>query len=405
MSMRYLKARLTVRPLLVLSVTVVVAAAVLAGCGGGGSSSSTSAGSSASSGETSSFVGEADTQLAKLYKGTYELPEGPSPMPPAGTKNMWAISIGQAALSPVEGVNGFKEAAAELGWHVTVFDGKFEPNLWLAGIRNAVAANADGIWVMNIDCAPIKAAVEEAERAGIPVVINQGRECTPGQSAPAKYIASYDTHYDNGFVTKAPGSFTEWNQAFGAVGGWWIAAKTEAEAKLLLLVETDNGSTISIGEGVEAVMKKCSTCEIVEKVTFVGTDLGPNLQQKTQQALIQNPDTNAIHANYDTAVTSGVAGAVRSAGSNALLVGGEGFAPNIELLREGIQAAGTGYEAKWDGWCGADEFIYVFAGKEPRACGVGVEAYDAEHNLPPAGQGFSSGLPYQQAYLKSWGKG
>jgi ribose transport system substrate-binding protein len=387
---------------MVLSAVGVALVVCLTGCGGGGSSTSATSGGSSGSGSSTSFAGEAEKQLASLYKGTYELPHGKSPKPPAG-KNVWAISIGQAALSPVEAIKGFQKAAEALGWKVTVFDGKFEPNLWLAGIRDAVAAKADAIWIMNIDCAPVKAAVEEAEQANIPVVINQGRECTPGKSEPASYIASYDTHYDEGIVTKAPGSFTEWNQAFGAVGGWWIAAKTKAEAKLLLLVETDNGSTLSIGEGVEAVMDRCPTCEIAEKVTFTGTELGPALEQKTQQALIQNPEVNAVHANYDTTVTSGVGAAVRSSGKKVLLVGGEGFAPNIELVREGLQSAGTGYQASWDGWCGADELIYVFAGKDPRACGVGVEAYDAENNLPPEGQGFSSGLPYEEAFLKSWG--
>lgn len=374
----------------------------LAGCGSSSSSTTQDSPSAGGSGDGATFMSEAEAELARLYKGTYQLPKARAPQP-AKDRTIWVVSIGQTQVSGVEAINAFRKAAANFGWDVTVIDGKFEPNLWLNGIRDAVAANADGIWLFNIDCAPVKAGIEEAETAGIPVIINAGRECAPGTSDPASYITRYMTKYDDGVVSKGDGSIIDLAKAIGAAGSWWIAVQSDGDAKLIQFEQNDAAPGVAIAEGSEAVMERCPDCEVVEQVKFIGTELGPSLQQKAQQALIQHPEADAVHADYDLTITSGVGGGISASGRDPLLVTAEGTPPIIDLARQGLVSAGNGYQSDWEGWCGVDAFIYLYGDQAPRACGLGVQLWDPERNFPPAGQGFNTGLPFEDAYLRSWG--
>lgn len=390
---------------LTVTTACVMVTLTIAACGGSSSSSTTSSPTGAASSGASGVLAKANAEVDKLYKGTYVLPEGAAPTP-AKAKNMWIISPGQTAQSAFQATTAFDTAARQLGWRATIFDGKFDPSLYLTGIRNAIAAKADGIWLYNIDCAPVKAALQEAKKAGIPVVITQGSDCGTGANALAAHADGYNASFDDstGVISAKPASFEQWNKSFGATGTWWLVAKSNAKAKVIVFVETDTNATVAIGNGVKTVLKQCSSCKVVDTVNFVGSDLGPALQQKAQQAILQHPEANAIHANYDTAMTSGIAAAIRDSGRKFLVAAGEGFAPNIALLRQGIESTGGGYEPGWEGWSGVDDFVHLFAHKVPRdSGGIGVRLYDIDHNLPPKGKDFTTGLDYQGAYLKSWG--
>lgn len=391
-----LLARLAV-PALVAGVTLPIAAC-------GSDSASSASGSGTQTTEASSPVLDlAKKQLDYVYKGTYELPTAPAPKP-VGGKTLWVVTVGMSADSPAKAAGAFKTAAARLGWKVRVFDGKFNPNEWLNGIREAIQAGADGIWTYAIDCPAVKAAVEDAKRAKIPLVIAEGRDCGSGDASPAGYVTRYNTVERDGIVQKGDGDVLDVNRATGSAGAWWLVEQTQAKAKVIVFEESDAAATIAIAQGVKDVISRCDSCEIVETVKFVGTDLGPKLQQKAEQALIQHPEANAVHANYDTAVTSGIGAAVRSSGRKILLAGGEGFAANIALLRQGLQSVGVGADTRWEGWAGVDDFLHIFNKVAPRAnSGFGVRVYDKDHNLPPEGQAFTTGMDYPGAFLKSWG--
>src|SRR5207244_3512101 len=48
---------------------------------------------------------------------------------------------------------------------------------WVDGIRQAIAAKADGIILWAVDCAPVKAPLQDAKKAGIPVVGWEAIDC------------------------------------------------------------------------------------------------------------------------------------------------------------------------------------------------------------------------------------
>lgn len=361
-------------------------------CGSSSSSSSSGSTNGGSTGEGSSGSSEAakaKAELAKLYKGEFGKPDPKAPEHKSG-ENVWAISIGFAGAGSKFEVEEFKTAAEEVGWNVTLRDGKFEPSVWLSAVREAVRAGADAIWLEAIECKPIKAGLEEAKRAGIIVIGTNTRDCSePLFTAETELLA---------------GGPREYLPLFGEAQAVWAIASTDAEAKVLLVYETDQAGTREINEGAKARFEECETCEIVGEVTFVGTELGPPLQQKVEQALLKYPETNVVDGNYDTAVELGIAAAVRSSGKEIAVLGVEGLPNNVELIRKGEQSMTTGYPFGWSAYAAVDGMIRLFAGeKEIGNSGAGYQVVDAEHNLPSSGEIYRPPVDYQALYREAWG--
>src|SRR6201999_2503256 len=80
------------------------------------------------------------------YAGPQTKWEGPTsaPKPDAGKSIVFLSGDEQNDISHLYGVY-MKEAAAKLGWNVTVIDGKGSPTSWLAGLNQAIALKPDGI--------------------------------------------------------------------------------------------------------------------------------------------------------------------------------------------------------------------------------------------------------------------
>lgn len=386
---------------------IVVVLAVAAGCGGGSSSDSSAETSSdatsatEASSETEATSGTSDAAKAyaeRWYKGTFEAPKVTPVKPPTG-QNVWVVTIGQLAVSSQLIAKAFTDEAPELGWKVKVFDGKFEPDRWLEGVRSAIAAHADAIVVASgIDCASVAPALKEAKAAGIPTINIQGVDC---DAEGGRSLFTYD-------LTYAPGSsdLEEWATSLGNAQGAWVAAE-RPQGKILSVVETDARITIGMGKGFNEVIEKyCPECEIVEEIEFVGGEIGPTLQEKVEQALLRNPDADVVYGNYDDVVVGSVEPAIRNAGreGDVALIGAEGQVPNIELVYEGKQAAGSGVSNTFEGYAGLDATIRILAGEQPLGnTGEGTQLYDKDHNLPAKGEHFETTVDYKSVYRKAWG--
>ena len=383
--------------LIALAVCVLVSGIALAACGGGSSTggSETSASSEGGSSSVSSAdLARYERELEEAYEGTYTPPQGEPFKPPSG-KNIWVVSVGQQSEGTAETAEIISEVGPKLGWKVTVFDGKFEPNRWQEGIEQAIAAKADGIALLYIDCAPVKSALEQAKKAGIPVVATENKDCNPSLLT--------NITFSNGET------FLEKNEkAWGKFQADYVIGKTKGETKVITTEETDLETTKAMAAGAKKQLEACPTCEIVEEIKFVGTELGPPLQQKIEQALNQNPEANAFIGNYDTVLTSGGAAALRASGrlGEIAVVGGEGTAEGLELIwDESGSDACVGYDQAWTGYALIDLLGRSFAGKSLQGVdsGLGVQLCDKEHNLPPKGTSFVAPIKYVPLYEKMWG--
>jgi ribose transport system substrate-binding protein len=367
----------------------LVGTLVLTGCGSGGDGAKGTP--SASSGASDS-TGAA---LAALYKGTSTSPATSAPKPQPG-KRIWVVSSGQAIDVAAQASGGAADAAKAIGWSVKVFDGQFQPNLWLAGLQQAIAAKADGIILYTIDCSTVKAGLEAAKRARIPVVGIESRDCSPSLETPLVYGPAY-------------GDFDGLEKGWGGAAASWLVAKSKPNATLIELKETDSAATLLISEGFEAAVKSaCAGCS-VKVVPFTAADIGPALQQKTQQALLQHPDATGLFAPYDALMTSGVAAAVQASGraKSMNVISGAGSVPNLDLIRQGRgQNADLVFSSRWEGFAAVDWMNRLFHGMTPTAetaaTGIGFQLVDRDHNLTPSGE-VPSTVDFEAVYRRAWG--
>lgn len=373
-----------------LAGATIFAALVLAACG---SSNSGGTDETASSGDVAKY----EKQLDALYKGTYEPPSGGPVSPPKG-KNVWIISTGQEIETAQNASAAMEEAGKTLDWDVTLFDGKFESSRQLSGIEQALADKADGIVLLYVDCAPVKAGIQQARDAGVAVVGIESKDCEPGlESHVVKYAGDED--------------FATWvAHGFGGTQAKWVIAKTKGQAKTIVAVESDLYTTaVTYDPGITDEFAKCKTCEIVDTIEFTGPEFGPPLQQKIEQSLNKNPDANSFIGAYDAVLTGGGgAAALRASGRLDQIesMGGEGSKPGIELIYDqaGMDAC-SGIPTGWEGYGAIMGLARIFAGQDPEMgnSGIGSQACDIDHNLPPKGKSYEAPIDYVAEYQKLWG--
>jgi ribose transport system substrate-binding protein len=373
-----------------LAGAAILAALVLAACG---SSNSGGTDEKASSGDVARY----QQQLDALYKGTYEAPSG-GPVTPAKGKNVWIISTGQEIETAQNAAAAMEEAGKTLGWEVNLFDGKFESSRQLSGIEQALADKADGIVLLYVDCAPVKAGIQQARDAGVAVVGIESKDCEPGlESHVVKYAGDED--------------FATWvAHGFGGTQAKWVIAKTKGQAKTIVTVESDLYTTaVTYDPGITDEFAKCKTCEIVDTIEFTGPEFGPPLQQKIEQSLNKHPEANSFIAAYDAVLTGGGgAAALRASGrlDEIESMGGEGSKPGIELIynQAGMDAC-SGIPTAWEGYGAIMGLTRIFAGQDPEKgnSGIGSQACDIDHNLPPKGESYQAPIDFVAEYHKLWG--
>lgn len=382
-----------VKRLTVLAVAAVLAAALLAACGSSDSGGNGGTDETASEGEVAQY----DQQLEALYEGTYEEPSGGPVTPPKG-KSIWIISTGQEIETAQNASAAMEQAGRDLGWDVTLFDGKFESSRQLSGIEQALADKADGLVLLYVDCAPVKAGIKRAIDAGVAVVGIESKDCDPSlENHVVRYAGDED--------------FATWvAHGFGGTQAKWVIAKTKGQAKTIVTVQTDLYTTaVTYDPGITEEFEKCDSCEIVDTIEFVGTEFGPPLQQKIEQSLNKNPDANSFIGAYDAVLTGGGgAAALRASGRLAEIesMGGEGSVPGIELIyNEAGMDACSGIPTGWEGYGAIMGLARVFAGQDPNKgnSGIGAQACDRDHNLPPKGNSYEAPIDYVAAYNKLWG--
>jgi ribose transport system substrate-binding protein len=339
------------------------------------------------------------TALDTAYKGTEREPPKAAPKPAAG-KKVWIISPGQIGESASIPTNAAKEAGELIGWKMTLYDSKLDVANFSLGIRQAVAARADGIILHAIDCALVKQALAEARAAKVKIVAYYALDC---DDPNVKGEPMYDGSVNFGAQF---GDYAALTRAWGAAKADWVITKTKGKAKVISFKEDELLVVKYIREGFEQELAKCKTCEIVKTVDFTLADLGPKLQQKAQSALLQHPEANAMHVPYDSAMLLGISGALLESGRNDQIdvIAGEGFPTNLQMIRDNKgQDAANAFPSKWTGYAAVDTLNSLFNGQPIQDSGIGYKMIDREHNMPPAGQGYEPVADYKAAYKKAWG--
>jgi len=66
-------------------------------------------------------------------------------------------------------------------------------------------------------------------------------------------------------------------------------------------------------------------------------------------------------------------------------------------------AVTAAHDLGWMGYGAMDNANRALQGEDTMPQGVGFRPVDKDHNLPPAGKGYSSPIDWQAAYEKLWG--
>ncbi|TQN41121.1 monosaccharide ABC transporter substrate-binding protein (CUT2 family) [Blastococcus colisei] len=384
--------------------SAVACLSLVAACGG-------------SDAETASAGSEADSELVAQAKAAVEqnrqgtdraLPEsGPAPL---SDQNIWVISCTEAGEGCSAPAAGAKDAGEQLGWDVTVFDGKGTPDVFAQGIRTAIADQADGIILDVVDCVAAKAPLEEAKAAGVKIFAFYSLDCDDPLLGGGEPLFDAEILYEEG-MTYAE----QVEDVYSKSVADYVIAETEGNAKIIQFIEDDILVGQHLYKGFEKHIEPCGGCEIVKQIPFTLTDLVTGqLQGKAAAALTQHPDANVMYVPYDAALTLGIAQAVTASGRDAdmLVTGGEGLSPNLGFVREGKgQDMIAGAPARWVGWAAIDGMNRLLQGEEQVDAGIGMQTLDSESTLPTEtsfydGNVDADGKPtqdYEANYRTIWG--
>jgi ribose transport system substrate-binding protein len=385
-------------------VLVVAAGIAFAGCGGGDSENSTIASAgAASTGASSGVVAAAKAEVARQLAGTdRQLPtDGPKAVP---GKKVWVIPCSAAAAGCQGPAQAVVAAGKALGWKMTLVDGKLDPNVYNAQIRAAIAARADAIVLVVVDCSLTQASLQAAHAAGVKLYGAYSLDCDEA-GGMGKALFDAQVSYGGG------GAYEQYVQSYGRSAADYIIAKTDGKAKVIMMRENDTAVVRITNDAFEREIKRCSDCQLIT-VNFSGQDLiGGKLESKATTALTQHPDANALMAPYDASILLGIGPAVATAkaqGRKIILTGIEGLAPNIALIKKGTQDMAAGVPNQWIGWAAADGLNRLFTGEPQVDAGIGTQTIDATHPVPtdtPYYDGNKKSADYRANYERIWGVG
>src|SRR4051794_18848409 len=379
---------------------MAVSVAVLSACSG---TSNTASSNPPPGGNPSSSADVTNPVLAQVYKGTLASPDTAS-RPGVKGKNIWIISGGQSSESSSVPVNAAKAAAEKLGWKVHIYDTQLNPANDAPGVSQAIAAHADGIILDAIDCSFVKSQLEQAKAQNIVTVPIYAYDCDDAYSGKGgqRLFSGYINY--GPVANKNLGAFAE---KYGFAQGQAAIAATGGKAKVIFFNDTQVTVLHYTGKGFLDAIHQCGGCKIVKSIDFTGLQLGPQLQQTATSALLQHPEANVVKSPFTAATLLSIAPAVLQSGhgSNLYVMGGEGFADELNLLRnhQGVNAVMIS-PSDWTGWAAVDSMNSMFAGKKPAYSGLGWQLVDSTHNLPGSGA-WVPPVDFKAIYAKAWGVG
>ena len=373
---------------------------LLAGCSGGSTKAAPDTTATTPAGGSGTPATPAGTSGEQISSAPLKAPDATA-RPGVKGKKIVVISSGQAAISSSVPVASAVEAAKALGWSTTVYDEAFNPASAPGLVGQAIASGANGIILDATDCPTVKNALQQAKAKDIKVVGIYSFDCNdPIFGGGGQPLFSGQINY--GARAADIGKFTE---QYGADQAKAVIKATDGKAKVVFFNDQEFTVLRYTGKGFLDEMAKCAGCKVVAKVDFTGAELGPNLQQKVTSALLQHPEANAVKSPYTAATLLGIGPAVTQSGrGNKLYVmGGEGFAPELDLLRsgQGVNAVNIA-PSDWTAYAAVDTMNSLFSGKPIAESGLGWQLVDKQQGLPASGP-YIPAVDFKAAYKKAWG--
>lgn len=323
---------------LVLSVFVVA-------CGGSDDSDSGNGGNGSGSGGGS--VEAAQAEVDRLMDPSQAEFPRPTDSYNPGQGRIAVISCGNAGINCKDGSEDAAEAAKAMGWTPSpVFDGEFSPAKQAGFVRQAIQENYDAIVLVSIDVNSIKAAVDAAAQADIPVT------CVMCSNPGLEDIVT---------------DVTTGGTADGEAIAYWTAADSGGSGKIIAF---DDKSFPIVAVRVEAAQRvlaeNCPDCEV--EVQDIGTteltEPGPPTWTAT---LTANPPGSFQYAwsAYDPFAIPMVNTAQQQGRDDIKITGYDASPDFVELMKQSdLAAATTAAPFEYAAWGAVDQAARAVTGTQ-----------------------------------------
>ena len=323
----------------------------------------------------------------------------PTPRPAVPDKHIVVISAGQASITAKVGVDAALDAAETIGWQVDMYDAELNPSNYAPLVRQAIAAGVDGILLGAIDCQAVAGPLREARAAGIAVVGAGAFDCDDPHGGGADK-GVFSAQVDLGPLAKSTAAFA---RGYGADQASYIIAESDNEAKILALQDPEFTTLYYTYDGFRKRIEQSHGSKIVSTLEVTTADfVNGTLVAKIQAELLRHPDVDWIKSPFTFATTLGIVPALGANPDGIDVMGGEGLAPELDLVREGKISAVNIFPTEWLAWAAIDTLNSVFRDEPPVASGVGWMLTDRTH-IGPASGGPRSQTDYEAQYRKAWG--
>jgi ABC-type sugar transport system substrate-binding protein len=267
--------------------------------------------------------------------------KGPTkPTKPQKVKNVVLISCSQATACARE-TAGSVSGAKVIGWKTTVVDGKGDPNVMSAAIRNAVVSGASGIILESTGVSALVSALRFAKSHHVPVVNNGA-------------ITAKQAGVDPSLVE---GNNPDPNVQRGRISADWMIWNSNGHAGVVIFRTTDAGLQTRDAATV-ARLKQCAGCTILFQ-DVVGFDVTttPKMTQEMNSILDRFGDKVKYIRDPYSAADAFAVPALQSRGRNDVQVLSD--APSQLQMQQCYQGKNIGAvygdDLEWVGWEGVDE--------------------------------------------------
>lgn len=310
--------------------------------------------------------------------------EGPRAIP---GKHIAFISHGTHNGGITGAFRGFEAAARELGWQVTLFDGKANPQVIRAKWLEALQSHVNAIVIGGFEVADYADLVLKSRQAGVELA---GWHAANAPGPTKDLIVNVATRTED----------------VAAMAANYAIEHSEGNVGVVIFTDTRFGIAVRKDHVMQDTLSKCSRCKVLEVINLplenANRDM-PNLVKRLNtQYEYRWTHSLGINDVYFDSINIPLMALHRSDIENISAGDGSNVALGRIMSGRSQQVATIAEPIEQQGWQIADELNRSFAGKKPTGY-VSRPVLIATEVLRQVGSiDFEASVPFKQAYRAIW---
>ncbi|MEO6300606.1 MAG: substrate-binding domain-containing protein [Paracoccaceae bacterium] len=291
-------------------------------------------------------------------------------------------------------VNGINEAAAKIGWTVTVLDGAGSVQGRAAAFGQALALNPDGIVINGFDAVEQQAALEQVKAAKIPLVSwHAGPKIGPDDASGVFANVSTDP------------------MEVSAAAAKWAFADAGGKPGVVIFTDSTYAIAIAKADKIKATIEELGGT-VLEYVDTPIAETSTRMPSLTTSLLQKYGDkwTHALAINdiyFDFMGPALAAAGIAGDGAPKAVAAGDGSEGAYQRIRSGqYQAVTVAEPLNLQGWQLIDELNRAISGAAWSGYTSPLHVVTKENISFDGGDKniFDPGNGYRDEYAKIWGK-